>query len=309
VGVKSRALYSAEPHRGWLPWGALAPLLGLLFVIIPLLSYVLGLEHSGLLDANGDPVGLPGIFLFLLVPFAGMGLLVLGWVRFIERRPLPTIGFTRPRGAATFARGALLGCATILAVVIVSWLAGGFKAMAFVPALRSPTALLSIAGLLLCFLVQASVEEIIFRGWMLSAIARKFNVAWAVILSSLIFCLLHYGRGQHWLVTLNLALFALFACSWAIRTENIWGVMGWHAGWNWLLATGFQLPVTGLDVKMPALLIALEPQGSDYLTGGTQGPEGSIACTVFFVAGILLLANRGMKRRVRSPKGRDAFPP
>ena len=48
-----------------------------------------------------------------------------------------------------------------------------------------------------------------FRGWLLSAIARKFNVTLAVILSSAVFCLLHYGPGQPWLVTLNLVLFAL----------------------------------------------------------------------------------------------------
>jgi hypothetical protein len=68
--------------------------------------------------------------------------------------------------------------------------------------------------------------------------------------------------------------------------------MGWHAGWNWLLCTGFQLPVTGLDVKLPALLVALQPQGSVYLTGGHQGPEGSIACTVFFACGIVFLLKR-----------------
>ena len=155
-----------------------------------------------------------------------------------------------------------------------------------------PRELLAIAALLLCFLVQASVEEIVFRGWMLSAVARKFNVAWAVALSSLIFCLLHFSPGQPWLVTLNLVLFGLFVCAWALRANNIWGVMGWHAGWNWLLATGFELPVTGLDLKMPALLVALTPRGSDYLTGGAQGPEGSIACTVFLAVAIFILTRK-----------------
>jgi len=129
-------------------------------------------------------------------------------------------------------------------------------------------------------------EELVFRGWSLSAVARKFNVAWGVALSSFVFCLLHYERGQAPLVTLNLVLFSLFACAWALRSNRIWGVMGWHVGWNWLLATGFHLPVTGLDVPVPALLVHLVPTGSDFLNGGHQGPEGSIACTVFFVGAI-----------------------
>lgn len=290
--MNTRAIYSTEPHRGWLPWGALAPILAIVFVVAAAIPFELGFERLGLIDAHGNPVGFRGIALFLLLPFAATGLLVLAWVRFVERRPLSTIGLTRPGGAATFARGHLIGCATILVVVLATWLAGGFDAVSYAPALRSPRELLAIVVLLLCFLVQASVEEIVFRGWMLSAVARKFNVAWAVALSSLIFCLLHFSPGQPWLVTLNLVLFALFVCAWALKANNIWGVMGWHAGWNWLLATGFELPVTGLDLKMPALLVAMTPRGPDYLTGGTQGPEGSVACTAFLVIAILFLTLR-----------------
>jgi hypothetical protein len=81
-------------------------------------------------------------------------------------------------------------------------------------------------------------------------------------------------------------LFGLFTCCWAIAANNVWGVMGWHAGWNWLLGTGFHVPVTGLSVGVPALLVSLSPVGTDLVTGGSQGPEGSLSCTLFFVAGI-----------------------
>ena len=65
--------------------------------------------------------------------------------------------------------------------------------------------------------------------------------------------------------------------------------MGWHAAWNWLLAVGFEVPVTGLDTKMPALIVKLMPQGSHFLTGGTQGPEGSLLCGLFFIIAIVWL--------------------
>jgi membrane protease YdiL (CAAX protease family) len=285
-------VYSSEPHRGWLPWGALAPILAIVFVVAAAIPFELGFDRLGLIDAHGNPVGLRGISLFLLLPFAATGLLVLGWVRFVERRSLASIGLTRPGAGGIFVRGHLIGCATIVLVVLAIWIAGGFDAASYAPAWSRPRELLGIAALLPCFLVQASVEEIVFRGWMLSAVARKFNVAWAVALSSLIFCLLHFSPRQPWLVTLNLVLFGLFVCAWALRANNIWGVMGWHAGWNWLLATGFELPVTGLDLKMPALLVAMTPRGSDYLTGGAQGPEGSIACTVFLVVAIFILTRK-----------------
>jgi membrane protease YdiL (CAAX protease family) len=289
--VTPRAIYDGEPARGWLPWGALAPVLGIAFVLVPAILISLEMERIHLVDEEWSPKGTAGLIVFLLLPFATTAALVFGWVRFVEKRPLSSIGL-RAAGAAAFFRGHLVGCATILAVVLAIWLASGYQPESYAPALRAPRALLEIAVLLLCFVVQASAEEIVFRGWLLSAIARKFNVPLGVVLSSVVFCLLHFSPSQPWFVTVNLALFALFACAWALRSNDIWGVMGWHAGWNWLLATGFQLPVTGLNVGTPALLIELAPQGPDYLTGGPQGPEGSLFCGAFFLIAIVYLRRR-----------------
>lgn len=120
-----------------------------------------------------------------------------------------------------------------------------------------------------------------------------------MVLSSLVFTLLHFGRRDPWLNTVNNALFALFAATLAVTTNRIWDVMGWHSGWNWLLAVGFEQPVTGLDTHMPALLVALEPRGPAWLTGGTQGPEGSVMCTVFFVNAIAWMSWWHWRRRQR----------
>ena len=106
-------------------------------------------------------------------------------------------------------------------------------------AIRSPVALGSIAILLVCFALQSSMEELLFRGWMLSAIAAKFGLVVAVVLSSLAFNLMHFDSRANWIFVTNVFLFAVFASCWAIRTGNVWGVMGWHGGWNWLLAVGF----------------------------------------------------------------------
>lgn len=285
------APYSDEPARGWLPWGALAPFLTIVFVVIPVLATLAPMEAMGLVDGWGDPIGgARGLIAFLLPPFALTGLLVLGWVRFVERRPLATIGLTRPGGPRRFLLGLAIGVGTIFAVVAASWIAGALDAAGYAPAFASPAALGNIAFLLLAFAVQSSVEEILFRGWLLSVIARKFNIVAAVAVTSIVFAFLHFSPGQPWLVTLNILLFSVFACCWALKAGNIWGVMGWHAGWNWLLATGFDLPVTGLDAGVPALLVRLIPVGPDWLTGGAQGPEGSIFCAVVLTAGIAFFA-------------------
>lgn len=287
-----KAIFSDEPAKGWLPWGVLAPLLAIAFVVIPVLATDAPMAALGLVDERGHPIGTAGLIVFLLPPFVLTGLLVLAWVRFVERRPLATIGLTGGRPVRTFLLGLAIGGAMIFAVVAAIWLAGGFTASGLAPAFLSPAALGGIAILLFAFVVQASVEELLFRGWLLSLAARKFGVVAAVPLSSIVFALLHFSPSQPWLMTVNMLLFGVFACCWALRAGNIWGVMGWHTGWNWLLATGFELRVTGLDAGLPALLVRLDPAGPVWLTGGAQGPEGSAMCTLLLVAGIALLTRR-----------------
>ena len=287
--MTSKTLFSAEPHRGWLPWGALAPFLCIAFVVASLLGTSPWMESLGLQTAEGDPIGLTGLYVFLLIPFALNGLLILVWVWLVERRPLSTIGLTGPAPVKTLFRGVLIGTATILIVVAAVGLAGGYEIAGVGPALASPAALGSMALLLVCFIVQAGVEELMFRGWLLSVVTRKWGLPAAVVVTSLVFTFLHWSPGQHWLPMLSSFLFSAFACAWAVRAGNIWGVMGWHAGWNWLLSIGFELPVTGIVVDLPALLVRLVPQGPDSLTGGAQGPEGSWLCSLFFLIGIAVL--------------------
>lgn len=304
--MKSRALFSPEPAKGWLPWGALSPFLLIFFVAAPVLLTDAPMQQWGFVTERGDPIGQNGLYAFLLIPFAMTGALVLAWVLFIERRPLRTIGLTPNVGAASFLWGLAIGAATIAAIVAAIWMLGGYRADGFARASSAPRDLMSIGILFVCFVVQASVEEIIFRGWLMSVLARKFNVAIGVTLTCAVFTLLHYGPHQQLLVMAGTFLFSAFACFWALKAGNIWGVMGWHTGWNWLLATGFELPVTGFDAGVSALLVKLVPQGPDIVTGGAQGPEGSLICLVFFAGASATLLWRlrnaaSHARKIRNP--------
>lgn len=295
------ALFSREPARGWLPWAWLAPILLILFNAVPVVAMDDWMQARGWSTPGGDPVGLAGLHALLWIGFAPTLLLVLAWVRGVERRSLASIGLTGAAPLETFLRGLAIGFATIALVVGAIWAAGGMQAAGIGPAWRSPSALLQVALLLPAFVFQSSVEEVMFRGWLLSTVARRAGVPVAVLLVSLAFGLLHYSPHQPPLVMASTVLFSLFACAWVVRTGNLWGVMGWHAGWNWLLAVGFELPVTGLDAHLPALLVALRPQGGDALTGGTQGPEGSVLCVVFFALAIAWMLVRARKARAGLP--------
>jgi len=285
------------------------PFLGIAFVASTVISLTAVLQYAGLVDAKENPIGLIGFISFLLFPFAALGVVVLGWVCLVERRPLATIGLGGAHRTRTFLSGLLVGVGMVMAIVGGIWIAGGFHMAAFGRAFYSPISLGSIAILLVCFALQSSMEELLFRGWMLSAITAKFGVVLAVVLSSLVFNLLHFDSRANWIFVTNVFLFAVFACCWVIRTGNVWDVMGWHGGWNWLLAVGFELRVTALDTHVPALLVKLTPVGPDYLTGGIQGPEGSILCTSALTCGIAYHLARARRKWRYCPSGLETSVP
>lgn len=264
-----------------------APVLCIALAIATEILSTLFLERFGFVDAQGEFVSAQGLTAMLVVSFIIWLLAVAAWIAVVERRNAGTIGLTGVGAAQGFYGGLGVGVFMPSAMIACVWLAGAYEPGALFPAAQSSGAIIAMAGLFVGFLVQASIEEIIFRGWLISVITRRTNLIVAVLLSALTFTLLHFSRGQPWLVTGNILVFALFASAWSISSNNIWGVMGWHVGWNWIIATGFDVPVTGLDAGVPALIVSLAPAGTDFLTGGADGPEGSIFCTLFLVCGII----------------------
>ena len=279
--MRSTDLFDETPARGWIPWGLLAPFLALAFVIASQFAGIPLIEPFVALDPLGSPLDAQALFAYTLVPFGLLGLIVLAWVRFVERRPFASIGLRGDSMPRSFAWGHAVGMLSIAGIVGLLWMLGALHPTSESTAWSSPAWLGSIGLLLAGFAVQSSVEELLFRGWLLSVLAKKFDVVVGVIVSSLLFALLHFSRGEPWLVNVCDLAFGVFACAWALRYRSILGVMGWHAGWNWLMAVGFGLPLTGIDVGTPALLVDMKAEGPAWLTGGAEGPEGSVVCLAY----------------------------
>src|SRR5262249_6206155 len=155
---------------------------------------------------------------------SALGIVVLAWVRLVERRPLSGIGLEGAHPVRTFLGGLVVGAVMVIVIVAGMCAAGSLRVVAFGHPFRSLVTLGSMAILLICFAIQSGVEELVFRGWMFSAIAAKFRVVFAVLLSSLVFTFLHFDPRANCMFVVNVFLFAVFACCWVIRTGNVWGV-------------------------------------------------------------------------------------
>lgn len=271
----TKMIFSDETARGWIPPSFLAPFLCIFILVVSMLPGDLGLGYLGFTEPMGPPRGPLGFFL-MLVSFGALGLAVAGWVRWVERRSLASAGLCGEGGLKKFLIGLAVGIAMMGAIVAAIALSGGYQVADLAPAFASPAALGWIALLLAGFVVQASVEEFVFRGWLFSAIMRRWNMTAAFILSSAAFTVAHLSPDATVLPLVMTFAFAIFACAWVRYSNSIWGVMGWHVGWNWFAGAGFDVPITGLETGLPALLAKMVPVGSPYLHGGGEGPEGSL---------------------------------
>ena len=284
----TQIIFSDEPAKGWIAPSIAAPFICIFILVVSMLPGDLGLAYLGLTEPMGPPRGPLGFFL-MLVSFSALGLAIASWIRWVEKRSLASAGLCGDGGLKKFLIGLAVGIAMMGGIVTAIAVSGGYRVAGLAPAFASPAALGWIALLLAGFAVQASVEEFVFRGWLFSTIMRRWNMTAAFILSSAAFTVVHLSPRATPLALVMTFIFAIFACAWVRRSNSIWGVMGWHVGWNWFGGTGFDVPITGLDTGLPALVVKLVPVGPAWLNGAGEGPEGSIFTIALLTAASLAL--------------------
>ena len=290
----TQIIFSDETPKGWIPPSIAAPFICIFLVAISMLPGDLGLTYLDLTDPMGHPRGPLG-FCLMLASFIAMGLAVAGWVRWVEKRSLASVGLCGEQRRKKFLTGLAVGIVMMGVIVTAIAFSGGYRVADLAPAFASPAALGWIALLLAGFTVQASVEEFVFRGWLFSTVMRRWNTTAAFILTSAAFTFVHFSPRTPPMMLVMTFIFSIFACAWVHRSNSIWGVMGWHTSWNWFGGTGFDVPITGLETDLPALVVKLVPVGPAYLHGAGEGPEGSIYTLGLLTAAslsLLLIAKR-----------------
>ena len=295
------APFKARPYGAYGEGARLHPVYAALVFVVAVIVMTVGQGIAGafgfmVLHVKMDDTSDVHTLLYLLiVMFGASSALMLLWVRYVENRPLASMGIRPQAAAKRFVRGIVLGLAFNAFVVFTIWVLGGYDIKAIAPAFANPAALGLIALLFFGFVVQGSTEEIMMRGWVLSAMAARFGLVVAIVVNSVIFASLHLGNEGldhiNWLAMLNIVLVGLFLSLYAVREGSLLGVFGWHAAWNWLLGVGFGLDVSGITIKTPALVADFDNKtgAAQWLTGGSFGPEGSIIVSLVLLAGTLWL--------------------
>ncbi|MFN3229853.1 MAG: lysostaphin resistance A-like protein [Asticcacaulis sp.] len=286
-------------------WTAAAIVLILVFFALGLLATIFGVLipmgfHQEDLESQWLPLAIQ------LAGFSFIALPLLAWVWLFERRKPNTLGLNG-QFVGRYARGLLTGAAFLFSVIALIWLAGGYRIEGpGVWTAPSPILFVPILALLGGFLIQGGTEELLMRGWLMQLVASRHGLVLAIVINSIMFSVMHAGNitpsMELGLALVNLVLFAVMTSLYAIKEGSIWGVCAWHSIWNWLLGVGFGLEVSGARLAVQSLVVDLAPKTDApwWLTGGTFGPEASVATTVVLLAGCIYYGATGAFRIARA---------
>jgi membrane protease YdiL (CAAX protease family) len=134
------------------------------------------------------------------------------------------------------------------------------------------------------------IEEILIRG-IIFRILEEWLGSWiALLLSALIFGFMHIeNEGASVLIAVSIAVEAGVLLGAAFMySRNLWLPIAIHFSWNFVQGGIYGARVSGF--KLTDSLVSADITGSELITGGAFGPEGSIqALTLCTLAGIILL--------------------
>jgi len=181
------------------------------------------------------------------------------------------------REARYLARGLAAGA------VAVSTVIGGQAAMGFVKLEKAaPTVWLLLV--LLMLVSAAALEEVFIRGVLQFTLERHIGTTAAVLIPSFVFGLIHLRNpGLSKLAMVNIILAGLLLALLTSRTRSLYAAIGFHITWNFFQGTVFGMPVSGNDLGTDRIWRGQAVMGTDWLSGGSFGPEGTVWCTAMFV--------------------------
>jgi hypothetical protein len=226
-------------------------------------------------------------FYNLFVSFGILIIVVWLWVRFFEKRSIKTLGFTGNNAFKKYIKGFISAIIMLSIVLLLMTIFGkvGFN--------ENPKPLnLNLWGIFLLMLigyvVQGAAEEILVRGWQFQVIGARYKPWLGLVISSVIFALLHgTNNGVSMLAIINLLLFAILLILFILYEKSIWAACGWHTAWNWSMENVFGLKVSGSEGL--GSMLNLTAEGPNYITGGNFGPEGSILTSFVLFGGMIVL--------------------
>ena len=243
-----------------LKWIANTPLTKIILGFAVCMIFMLSFKNL-LINFSNEAAKTPS-WQFLLRAAVNIGIYWLIF-RFWEKRKISEISLSKfhLNGALSLIFGFFL----ISFVILIVYISGNYSNVSFAGA--------GILVLIFVELFAASVfEEVLLRGIVFRITEETLNTIWALIISSVLFSILHMANSGFDLVSFIslMILGGVFGIIYSI-TKNIWSVIFVHLGWNFAQAF-YGLKISGRVFEGMA---DNELTGPLWLTGGEFGLENS----------------------------------
>jgi len=211
--------------------------------------------------------------------------------RLLEGLPWRSLGLSLHAGwFRDLLVGSAIGIASLALAAAIASAGGGlrfsFSAAGIFPQVANT---LALSGVL--FIVAALAEEVLFRGYPLQTLTRARLAVLGVLLTSVPFAAIHLRNPNvaQGFTFVNTALAGVWLAAAYLRTRSLWFPLGVHWAWNWALGSLFGLPVSGITRIATHPLLQGTDLGPAWLTGGSYGIEGGLACTITLVISTLFI--------------------
>ncbi|MBC8026916.1 MAG: CPBP family intramembrane metalloprotease [Steroidobacteraceae bacterium] len=216
------------------------------------------------------------------------------WImlRRVEKLPWSTVGLDRAAASPQLIiKGALLGGLTIGIASLVLLAIGMLRIDQTTPGSWWGEAWRST----LVFLPAAFFEELFIRGYVFAVLRRAAGWKLALIVTSVVFGLLHaWNPNPDAESILAVIVAGFFLGAIFLATRSLYAAGAAHFAWNWVMSGALHIAVSGLPSPDPDYRVV--ETGPDWLTGGPWGPEGGLMAVVTMFIVFFYLYGRYLKR-------------
>jgi CAAX protease family protein len=144
-------------------------------------------------------------------------------------------------------------------------------------------------------LPAAFFEELFIRGYVFALLRRAAGWRTALIVTSVVFGLLHIANpGADSESILAVIVAGFFLGGILLVTRSLYATGAAHFAWNWVMAGGLHIAVSGMPPHDPDYRVV--ETGPDWLTGGPWGPEGGAAAVTAMFIVFFYLYGRNRRR-------------
>jgi len=190
----------------------------------------------------------------------------------LNKITLDNIGYSKDKKITKFSRGFVMGTLSVTILIFVYSMVYGIH-FGFRQNIIVGIVLLGF----FTTLIQSLSEEVVFRGILLKIMSSEKGIWFGVLVSSVLFGLLHAFNSNFSLSALIVLFVAgIFYSLYKIKLDNgsLWGVFGFHTAWNFIqefiLKNNF--PQAGFKNAIGALIIFILLSIIVYKTGLRQNP-------------------------------------